>query len=183
MTKNNQPSAREPNFDALSAEIFAEMRILAERSMANEKPGHTLRPSDLVQEAWVRLSTAEPSRFQNRSYFLGAASEAMRRILVEHARKKAAIKRGGDWQRVEFENLEGLASLSDEANDSIRFVDEALDALATEHPRQAQVVRLVFFAGHTYEDAAQELGISPRTAKRDWQFAKAWIHAYHEKNE
>jgi RNA polymerase sigma factor (TIGR02999 family) len=141
--------------------------------MAQESPGHTLQPTALVHEAWLRLVTPEQqAQFQNRAHFFGAAAEAMRRILVDRAREKKALKRGGDWERVELESVEVYSPMPD---DELLALDEALDRLATVDTRAAEMVKLCFFVGLTQEEAARELGVSLATAERIWSFARAWL--------
>jgi RNA polymerase sigma factor (TIGR02999 family) len=153
--------------------VYVELRRLAAAKMANEAPGHTLQPTALVHEAWLRLVTPEQqARFQNRAHFFGAAAEAMRRILVDRARAKRALKRGGDWERVELESVEVLSPMPD---DELLALDEALDRLTTVDTRAAEMVKLCFFVGLTQEEAARELGVSVATAERIWAFARAWL--------
>ena len=141
--------------------------------MAQEAPGHTLQPTALVHEAWLRLVTPEQqAQFQNRAHFFGAAAEAMRRILVDRAREKKALKRGGNWARVDLDSVEILSPMPE---DELLALDEALDRLATVDTRAAEVVKLCFFVGLTQEEAARELGISVSTAERIWGFARAWL--------
>lgn len=153
--------------------IYDELRRLAAQKMAREAPGNTLQPTALVHEAWLRLVTPEgQAHFQNRAHFFGAAAEAMRRILVDRARQKKSLKRGGDWQRVEFDDVDVLSPMPD---DELLALDEALQRLATVDTRAAQMVKLCFFVGLTQEDAARELGVSVSTAERIWSFARAWL--------
>jgi RNA polymerase sigma factor (TIGR02999 family) len=153
--------------------VYGELRRLAAHKMAREAPGHTLQPTALVHEAWLRLVTPEQqAQFQNRAHFFGAAAEAMRRILVDRAREKKALKRGGDWERVELESVEVFSRMPD---DELLALDEALDRLATVDTRAAEMVKLCFFVGLTQEEAARELGVSLATAERIWAFARAWL--------
>ena len=153
--------------------VYGELRRLAAYKMAQEAPGHTLQPTALVHEAWLRLVTPEQqAQFQNRAHFFGAAAEAMRRILVDCAREKKALKRGGDWERVELESVEILSPMPDE---ELLALDEALDRLATVDTRATEMVKLCFFVGLTQEEAARELGVSLATAERIWAFARAWL--------
>ena len=140
--------------------------------MSNEAPGHTLQPTALVHEAWLRLVGNESSKFQNRAHFFGAAAEAMRRILVESARRKKRLKHGGELQRVDMDEAELALPLP---ADELLALDEALDRLATVDSRAAEVVKLCFFVGLTQEQAGKELGISLATAERLWSFARAWL--------
>ena len=153
--------------------VYEELRKLAGYKMANEAAGHTLQPTALVHEAWLRLVKGEEqARFQNRAHFFGAAAEAMRRILVESARRKKRLKHGGELQRVELDCVEIALPLPD---DELLALDEALDRLAALDARAAEVVKLCFFVGLTEEQAAKELGISLATAERLWSFARAWL--------
>jgi len=153
--------------------VYEELRKLAGYKMANEAAGHTLQPTALVHEAWLRLVKGEEqARFQNRAHFFGAAAEAMRRILVESARRKKRLKHGGQMQRVDMDEVELASPLPD---DELLALDEALDRLATVDARAAEVVKLCFFVGLTQEQAANELGISLATAERLWSFARAWL--------
>ena len=153
--------------------VYQELRRLAAHKMAQEAPGHTLQPTALVHEAWLRLVTPEQqAHFQNRAHFFGAAAEAMRRILVDRAREKKALKRGGDWERVDVDAVELLSPMPD---DELLDLDEALDRLATVDTRAAEMVKLCFFVGLTQEEAAKELGVSLATAERIWAFARAWL--------
>jgi RNA polymerase sigma factor (TIGR02999 family) len=153
--------------------VYGELRRLAAHKMAAEAPGNTLQPTALVHEAWLRLVTPEQqAQFQNRAHFFGAAAEAMRRILVDRAREKKALKRGGDWERVELESVEVLSPMPD---DELFALDEALDRLAVVDTRAAEMVKLCFFVGLTQEEAARELGVSLATAERIWAFARAWL--------
>jgi RNA polymerase sigma factor (TIGR02999 family) len=152
--------------------VYQELRRLAAHKMANEAPGHTLQPTALVHEAWLQLGGDQQPTWQNRAHFFGAAAEAMRRILVDRAREKKALKRGGDLQRVELDSLELPMPMPD---DELLALDEALDRLATVDTRAAEMVKLCFFVGLTQEEAARELGVSLSTAERVWGFARAWL--------
>ena len=155
--------------------VYAELRLLATAKLAQEAPGHTLQPTALVHEAWLRLAGDEARDWKSRRYFFGACAEAMRRILVESARKKARLKRGGDRQRVELEDLRADEPL---ATIDLLALDEALAKLTAEDAAKAELVELRFFAGLTLEQAAETLGISPATADRHWAYARAFL--YHE---
>ncbi|HZJ14829.1 MAG TPA: sigma-70 family RNA polymerase sigma factor [Chthoniobacteraceae bacterium] len=152
--------------------VYKELRRLAAHKMAHEAPGHTLQPTALVHEAWLRLVGDEAPMFANRAHFFGAAAEAMRRILVDRVREKKALKRGGDLERVDLDAVELPLPMPD---DELLIVDEALDRLAMVDTRAANVVKLCFFVGLTQEEAAHELGISVSTAERLWGFARAWL--------
>ena len=155
---------------ALLAQVYAELRQLARAKMAREQPGHTLQPTALVHEAWLKLGE---QRFENRAHFFGTAAEAMRRILIDRARRKLAAKNGAGAEHVDADDLE-IAAPTDKA-DELLAVHEALDALATHDPRKAELVKLRYFAGLSIDEAADVLGISAPTAKRDWTYARAWL--------
>jgi RNA polymerase sigma factor (TIGR02999 family) len=142
--------------------------------MAREPAGQTLQPTALVHEAWLRLGGDEQPTWQNRAHFLGAAAEAMRRILIDNARRRRALRHGGGQERVDIDDLE-LAAVVDN-DDQLLAVHEALDKLAAQDPRKAELVKLRYFAGLTIEEAALALGISEPTAKRWWTFARTWLY-------
>jgi RNA polymerase sigma factor (TIGR02999 family) len=152
--------------------VYNELRRLAAYRMANEAPGHTLQPTALVHEAWLRLVGDEAAKFENRAHFFGAAAEAMRRILVESARRRKCLKHGGGLRRVDADEVELPLPMP---GDELLALDEALDRLATVDSRASEVVKLCFFVGLTQEQAAHELGISRATAERLWSFARAWL--------
>ena len=158
--------------------VYGELRRLAAHQMAKEAPGNTLQATALVHEAWIRLVGDEAPMFANRAHFFGAAAEAMRRILVESARRRKRLKRGGDLERVDVNAIEIPLPVPD---DELLAVDEALDKLIAVDSRAAEVVKLCFFVGLTQEQAAQELGISVRTTGRLWNFARAWLFREIEK--
>ena len=154
--------------------VYDELRRLAMSRMAMESPGQTLQPTALVHEAWLRLAAGDAGpQFANRAHFFAAAAEAMRRILIERARRKSARKRGGNPERVDLENVE-LATDAD--SDTLLLVDEALAKLESEDPKAAKLINLRFFGGLTLEEAGRALGVSERTAKRLWAFARAWLY-------
>ncbi len=152
--------------------VYDELRRVAAHKMAQEAPGHTLQPTALVHEAWLQLGGDRQPTWQNRAHFFGAAAEAMRRILVDRAREKKALKRGGDLERVDLDAVELASPMPD---DELLALDEALDRLATVDTRAAEMVKLCFFVGLTQEEAARELGVSLATAERVWGFARAWL--------
>lgn len=153
--------------------VYTELRKLAAYRMAQEAPGHTLQPTALVHEAWLRLISPEDRpRFQNRAHFFGAAAEAMRRILVESARRKKRLKHGGRMERVDVEAVDIPLPMPD---DELLALDEALGRLVHMDARAAEVVKLCFFVGLTQGQAAKELGVSLATAERLWSFARAWL--------
>jgi len=154
--------------------IYSELHRMAEQQLAREPPGQTFQPTALVHDAWFQLVGSErPIRFTSRAHFFGAAAQAMRRILIDRARRNHAEKRGGGAERIDLDAVEVAAS----ANDSTLLrIDEALQKLEVEDPESAELVRLRFFVGMKTEEAAAALGISERTAKRYWQFARAWLY-------
>jgi RNA polymerase sigma factor (TIGR02999 family) len=159
--------------DQLLPLVYDELRKLAGAKMAGELPNQTLQPTALVHEAWLRLvGHAEPT-FANRAHFFAAAAEAMRRILIDKARRKRAVRHGGDHQRVDLEDLEVAAPGNE---DELLAVNEALDKLAARNQVEAELVKLRYFVGMTLEEAAQVLGISTRTAHTYWAHARAWLY-------
>ena len=158
--------------DKLLELVYDELRQLATRRMARELPGQTLQPTALLHEAWVRLVGSENPSFANRAHFFSAASEAMRRILIERARRRRALRHGGEFERVAFEERDLVAP---KADDELLSVNEALDQLAMAHPAQAEVVKLRYFGGRTNEEVAEILGISVSTVKNYWAFSRAWL--------
>lgn len=150
--------------------VYAELRRVAGANLRREAPGHTLQPTALVNEAYLRL--APSAAFENRRHFFAAAAEAMRRILVDHARKRRSEKRGGGFERV---TLSAVEDASESVEVDVLAVDAALTELAASRPRLAELVCLRSFAGMSIEEAAGALDISPATAKRDWTFARAWL--------
>lgn len=152
--------------------VYEELRRLARLRMANEAAGHTLQPTALVHEAWLRLTQAGERDWKNRAYFFAAAAQAMRRILVDHARRKARLKHGGGQQRLDVEELSVAAPTPDE---KILLVDTALEQLEAENPERARIVVLKFFSGLTNREVAEALGIGERTVDRHWVCAKAWL--------
>ncbi len=152
--------------------VYDELRRLAATRMSTEKAGHTLQPTALVHEAWLRLVQGEGQRFENRAHFFAAAAEAMRRILIDHARRKSARKHGGGLQRVDLERIDIPAKADD---DTLLDINERLGDLAQEDPKAAELVKLRFFGGLSVEEAAQAMGVTDRTARRHWRFARAWL--------
>ena len=152
---------------------YEELRKLAAARMVNEAAGHTLQPTALVHEVWLRLAGHDAqTQFANRAHFFAAAAEAMRRILIERARRKGAGKRGGDWQRIDLDTVEIAAEADD---DTLLLVNAALEKLAREDANAAEIAKLRFFGGLTLEEAAQVLGVTKRTADRYWAFARVWL--------
>jgi RNA polymerase sigma factor (TIGR02999 family) len=152
--------------------VYDELRCLAARRLANERPGQTLQATALVHEAYLRLVGNEDARWEGRRHFFGAAAEAMRRILVDNARRKKRLKHGGLLERVDIEVVDIASPITD---DELLAVDDALDRLTVADPRAAELVKLCFFIGLTQEQAATELGISISTVERTWAFARAWL--------
>jgi RNA polymerase sigma factor (TIGR02999 family) len=153
--------------------VYDELRRLAAQKMAREAPEHTLQPTALVHEAYLRLIGPGGARWENRDHFYAAAAEAMRRILIEAARRKASVKHGGNHVRVEF--TAELAPASASSSDSLLALNEALEKLEAEDPESYRLVMLRYFAGLNVDEAAEAMGVSPRTAKRHWSFARAWL--------
>lgn len=158
--------------DELLPLVYEELRHLARARMANEAAGHTLQPTALVHEAWLRLTQAGDRDWKNRAYFFAAAAQAMRRILVDHARRKARVKHGGGQQRMDLEELSLAEPTPDE---KILLVNEALEQLEAEDPERARIVVLKYFSGLTNREVAEALGIGERTVDRHWVCAKAWL--------
>jgi RNA polymerase sigma factor (TIGR02999 family) len=155
--------------------VYDELRKLAAQKLAQEKPGQTLQATALVHEAWLRLvGGTPPQQWNSRGHFFGAAAEAMRRILVERARGKAREKRGGDWRRVDFEELDVASSVTP---DQLVALDDALTRLAALDPLAGELVKLRYFAGLPLDQAAVALDVSTATAYRHWAYARAWLHS------
>ena len=160
--------------DQLLPLVYDELRKLAAQKLAQERPGQTLQATALVHEAYLRLVGAQDPGWSGRGHFFAAAAEAMRRILVENARRKASRKHGESWDRVDLDQIE----LADEGRAAdLIALDEALEAFARHDPLKAKLVELRFFGGLTLEQAAACLGISLSTAARSWRYARAWLHA------
>jgi len=152
--------------------VYQELRRLAQRYMAQERPGQTLQATALVHEAYLRLVGVKKLNWQNRAQFFGVSAQFMRRILVDRARSRRSLKRGGDAQPVSFD--EALV-LSPEPGQDLVALDDALKTLATMDPRRSRVVELRFFGGLTVEETAEVLHVSPETVMHDWKLAKAWL--------
>jgi RNA polymerase sigma-70 factor (ECF subfamily) len=153
--------------------VYPELRRIAMRYMRGERPGHSLQATALVNEAYLRLLGEGDRNFQNRSHFFAVAATQMRLILVDHARRKKTQKRQGERVRVE---LTDIVAISEDRLDDVLEIDAALERLREWDPRQCKIVELRFFAGLTEEEVAEVLELSPRTVKRDWKVAKAWLH-------
>lgn len=153
--------------------VYDELRKLAAARLANEKPGQTLQATALVHEAYLRLVNVEVAQHWNgRGHFFAAAAEAMRRLLLNHARDKGRLKRGGQRHRIDLENVE-LAT--DASHDELQALDESIERLAAENAECAKVVKLRFFTGLSIDEAAAVLNVSPSTVKRHWTYARAWL--------
>jgi len=157
------------SLNQLYEQVYAELRAIAGKKMASERPGHTLQPTALVHEAYLRLGGAEGFKFENRAHFFAAAAEAMRRILVDSARRNAQLKRGGDQERVELHETRIAAPVEDE---KLLQINEALDALAREDPLKAEVVKLRYFVGLKHQEIADALGVAEITVRRHWAVAR-----------
>ena len=166
--KNGQQQGAEQ----LLALVYAELKRIAAQKMAGEAPGHTLQPTALVHEAWIRLVGDGEAHFENRAHFFSAAAEAMRGILVESARRKNAAKRGSGAIRVELEEHHWVQAV---ASEELLALDEAIDLLAKEDPTAAEFVKLRYFVGMHREEAATTMGLSSRSADRIWAYARAWL--------
>jgi RNA polymerase sigma factor (TIGR02999 family) len=159
--------------DRLLPAVYQELRQLAVQKLAGERPGHTLQATALVHEAYLRLLGTENQSFKSRGYFFGAAAEAMRRILIENARRKKSQRRGGGYERVDLQQAEMPFDAND--SDDLIALDEALTRLAAEDSLKADLVKLRFFSGMNVEQAADILGISRTSANRHWSFARTWL--------
>ena len=154
--------------------VYEELRRLAAHKMAHEPSGHTLQPTALVHEAWLRLVGAGAQHWDNRGHFFAAAAEAMRRILTERARSKARARHGGQLERVA---LDHVTLAIEDTDETVLAVHEALDRLAVADPLKAEVVKLRYFVGLNHAEIAQALGLSEPTVRRHWSFARAWLYA------
>jgi RNA polymerase sigma factor (TIGR02999 family) len=152
--------------------VYSELRQLAAARMNNETAGQTLQATALVHEAWLRMVGDNNRTWQNRAHFFGAAAEAMRRILVENARRKSRLKRGGGQTRLDIDDLDLVATSPD---DKVLLMDEALEQLRTQDPEKARIVVMKFFGGLTNQEVAENLGVTERTVERQWAYAKAWL--------
>jgi len=159
--------------DELLPLVYAELRRLAAHKMANEAPGQTLQPTALVHEAWLRLTGGEERKWDSRGHFFAAAAEAMRRILIDNARRKRALRHGGGQRRQDIQEVEIAVEMKE---DELLAMNEALEKFAALDKPKAELVKLRYFAGLTIEQAAETLGISAPTAKRHWTYARAWLY-------
>jgi RNA polymerase sigma factor (TIGR02999 family) len=152
--------------------VYAELRRLARFHMARERPDHTLQPTALVHEAYMRLANFRDLHWKNRVHFFAISAQVMRRVLVDFARSRDRRKRGGASRRL---SLDECADLSADDDSALLALDDALNALALDDPRQCQVVEMKFFGGLSTEEIAESLGVSPETVLRDWRLAKLWL--------
>ena len=153
--------------------IYNELRRLAHNFLYRERPGHTLQTTALVHEAYLKLIDQRDAHWQNRAHFFAIAAQAMRRILIDSARKHTAVKRGGGAEKV---SLDEVAEISLEPDRSLLALDEALNALAEIDPQQSRIIELRYFGGLTIEETAEVLKTSPATVKREWAMARAWLY-------
>ena len=153
--------------------VYNDLRRHAGAQMAREAAGQTLQPTALLHEAWLRLTGKGAPAWQNRAHFFGAAAEAMRRILIENARRKSRLKRGANPVRVDLDQLEIAAATRDE---KLLLIDDALERLREQDPEKAQVVVLKFYGGRTNQEVAESLGVTERTVERHWAYAKVWLY-------
>jgi len=158
--------------DRLMPLVYDDFRRLANSYLQQESPGHTLRPTALVNEAYLKLVNQTKVDWRGRSHFFAVGAQAMRRILVDHARTKKRIKRGGGARRI---SLDEELTVSPQRDEDVLDLDEALKKMAEEHPRAAEIVELRFFGGLSVAEAAEVVGVSERTARTDWTFARAWL--------
>jgi len=170
LTAIEQGDAR--STDELLPLVYQELRRLAAHKMANEPAGHTLQPTALVHEAWLKLVDSPNQSWQNRAHFFGAAAEAMRRILIARARRKQTQRRGARAEHLDVDELEIASPAPD---DQLLALNEALDRFAGLEPQQAELVKLRYFVGLKIEEAAEVLGVSKATANRWWAYARAWL--------
>lgn len=161
--------------DELLGVLYDELRALARRRFAAERGDHTLQSTALVHEAWIKLIDQTQVEWQNRAHFLAIAAQAMRRILVDHARKTRSQKRGGDTPRLSLTAAEGVEIKGSDPID-VLDLERALEGLAAEHPEHAELVEMRFYGGLTAREAAEAQGVTERTAERRWRFARAWLY-------
>ena len=166
--------------ERLAALLYEEIRAMARREMAHERADHTLQPTALVHEAWMRLAPEGERSFENRAHFLGAAANAIRRVLVEHARARARVKRGEGRARIELADVDPAAPVRDEW---LLDLDEALSRLAAGSPSASRIVELRFFGGMSIPEVAETLGISESTVERRWRVARAWLRGEIEESD
>ena len=159
--------------DQLLPLVYEELRILAASKLRNEKPGQTLQATALVHEAWLKLAGPQSQDFKSRQHFLGAAAEAMRRILVDQARRKLSVKHGGEWQR-NSETIHDLEGPGASPQETV-VINDLLEKLAEDHERQAEVAKMRLFLKMTFVEISHVLEMSPDTAESDWAYARAWL--------
>jgi RNA polymerase sigma factor (TIGR02999 family) len=169
--QNGEPCAAEQ----LLPLVYAELRKLAAQKLAGERPGQTLQATALVHEAWIRIAGPGQHAWNGREHFFGAAAEAMRRILIDSARRKLAIRHGAGLQRVDADDTGIEIAAPEGDDDELLAVNDALDQLVAHDPRKAELVKLRYFVGLTIKEAAEALGVSEPTANRDWAYARAWL--------
>ena len=160
--------------DELLPLVYQELRKLAASKMAHETPGQTLQATALVHEVWLRLAGGDQPNWENRGHFFAAAAEAMRRILIERARRRARLRHGGQWQRVD---LEHVSVAVEDPDDTVLAINDALEKLAREDTLKAQIVKLRYFVGLGQAEIAGLLGVSEPTVRRHWAYARAWLWA------
>ncbi len=158
--------------EALLPLVYDELRRMAAAKMARERPGQTLQATALVHEAWLKVSAGSGQKWQNRRHFFGAAAEAMRRILIDRARKRNRTRHGAGLERVDLQSIE-IAETATDAQ--LLAINEVVERFAEESPERAELVKLRYFVGLSIPDAAEALGISESTAKRQWTYARAWL--------
>ncbi len=161
--------------DQLLPLVYGELRKLAAAKMAGEAAGQTLQATALVHEAWLRLGGDEQPEWQNRAHFFAAAAEAMRRILIDRARRRRAQRHGGELVRTSADAIDSAVAASGADDAELLDVHEALDALSRHDPRKAELVKQCYFVGLTLKEAAMVIGVSEPTARRDWSYARAWL--------
>jgi RNA polymerase sigma factor (TIGR02999 family) len=170
----HQARAAEADAQAVLPAVYDELRRIARNCLAGERRNHTLQPTALVHEAYFKLFGGHQIQWNDRGHFFAAAAEAMRRILLEHARRRGRLKRGGKRQRVSLDGFD-VAAAAESAPEDVLAVNEALERLEQQDPDLAHLVKLRCFAGLSSGEAAQVLGVSERTLRRDWKLAKAWL--------
>lgn len=170
----NTAGSPDPQSDDLLSSVYAELRRIAAAQMARQQPDHTLQPTALVHEGWLRLNRAQKAAWASRVHFLAAAAEAMRHILIDRARRRRALRHGGGQRRVDVEEIDLPAHTQDD--ERLLAIDAVVDKLAAEHPDIAELVKLHCFGGLEISEAGQALGIPRTTAYRRWLFARAWLH-------
>ena len=169
-----QPGDSKAVADQLIPVVYDELRRLAAQKMAHELPGQTLQPTALVHEAWLRLGGDGQPIWQNRAHFFAAAAEAMRRILIDRARSKGRMRHGGEWQRLDIEEV---TIAMEDGDDTVLAVHEALNKLASQDALKAEIVKLRYFVGMNHQEIADALGIAEPTVRRHWAFARSWLYA------